>query len=52
MEVSLEILPKVKTVFGISYQAGKAFHEKKQEDVVFHEVGIGIGIAVLYLIFY
>jgi hypothetical protein len=50
MEVELQIIPKDKTVFGISYQAGEGNYKGKQ--VVFHEVGIGIGVLVLYLVFY
>jgi hypothetical protein len=50
MDIELQVFPRDKTVFGISYNAGSAFY--KDKPTVFHEVGIGIGVLVLYLVFY
>ena len=50
MEYGLQILPKDKTVVGISYQECETMYKGK--NILFYEVGIGIGVLVLYLIFY
>jgi hypothetical protein len=50
MEIGLAFLPKEKTLVGISYQVATCNYEEKT--TTFHEVGIGIGFVVLYLIFY
>ena len=50
MEIGFVVLPKDKTVVGINYEECECMYEKKM--MRFHQVGIGIGIFVLYLIFY
>lgn len=50
MEFGLVMMPKDKTVFGISYQECECNIKGKM--INFHEVGIGIGVLVLYLIFH
>ena len=50
MEAGLMILPKEKTLIGISYEECEFQHEGQIKR--FHQVGIGIGLLVLYLIFY
>lgn len=49
-EFELVILPKEKTILGLSWNIGKADHNGKP--TIFHEVGLGIGLIVLYLIIY
>ena len=50
MDIELQVLPKDKTVFGISYNVGEALY--KDKPTIFYEVGIGIGILVLYIVLY
>lgn len=48
--MQLAVLPKEKTIIGMGYQSGTADHNGKP--ILFHEIGIGIGVLVLYLTFY
>lgn len=48
--IELVILPKEKTLIGLDWNSGTADHNGKP--TVFHEIGIGIGVIVLYLIFF
>jgi hypothetical protein len=50
MDIELQVFPRDKTVFGISYNAGSAYYKNKL--TFFHEVGIGIGVLVIYFVFY
>jgi hypothetical protein len=49
-DIELAILPKEKTLIGLGWQSGSADHNGKP--TVFHEIGIGIGVIVLYLTFF
>jgi hypothetical protein len=50
MDIELQVLPKYKTVFGISYDVGEAMY--KDKPTIFYEIGIGIGIMVFYFVLY
>jgi hypothetical protein len=50
MEAGLVFLPKEKTLVGIDYNECECMHNDKM--MRYHQVGIGIGVLVLYLIFF
>ena len=50
MEYGLMILPKDKTLIGISYEECNI--QFKGEQKQFYQIGIGVGLLVLYLIFH
>lgn len=50
MEVGLVFMPKEKSLIGISYDDCECVYKDKLTR--FHQVGIGIGFIMLYLIFY
>lgn len=50
MEIGLVFLPKEKTLVGVDYNECECDHNGKM--MRYHQVGIGIGVVVLYLIFF
>jgi hypothetical protein len=50
MEFGLVFLPKDRTLVGINYEECECMHDDKM--MRYHQVGIGIGFMVLYLIFF
>lgn len=50
MHVQVEILPRNRTVFGISYVDGVGSFNSVTKSFI--EIGIGIGVITLYFIFF
>lgn len=46
--IKFSIFPKIRSVFGICYEQGIAKNEDTNEEALFHEVGLGIGILVIW----
>jgi|694.fasta_scaffold33235_3 hypothetical protein len=50
MEIRLELFSKVSCLIGLEYRSGKGF--TKDNEVTFHEIGIGLFFITLYLTWY
>lgn len=52
MEIQLQLFNKYDSLIGFSYKAGTATTKNEEEEVFFHEFGIGLIFISLYITVY
>jgi len=52
LHVKFSFFSKRKTVFGILYEQGEAICDDTREESIYNEIGIGIGIIIIYFTYY
>lgn len=51
IQIEITFFPKYKTLLGLGYMSGEA-KNTKDEDITFHEIGIGLLIINFYFVIY